>query len=184
MTLDFSRNETTDTWQSSLSKGFLTIGGCSSYCPFINHQTLRLFRDPTKTLNYFRRRGGNGVHLATKDLVDGKGVHLATKDHVDGKEVHLATRDLVDPNGIYKSRIPATRAQQHRGNSNKKKKFDSKSGNVDQMSPDGGGSLVNALQNQNSVKIHQNSGNWPLVNSGVFVNWADNTKLNSKVKQS
>ena len=42
MTLDFSRNETTDTWQSSLSKGFLTIGGCSSYCPLINHQTLWL----------------------------------------------------------------------------------------------------------------------------------------------
>ena len=60
------------------------------------------------------------------------------------------------------------------------------------MSADNGQILVNAVQtsvdlNQNSEEVEQNSvifDNWPLVKSGVFVDWANNIQLNAKVKHN
>ena len=37
---------------------------------------------------------------------------------------------------------------------------------------------------QKSVTVDQSSDNWPLVKSGVFVDWTNNIQLNAKVKHN
>ena len=98
-----------------------------------------------------------------------KTLNFRRRGSLEGNGANLmSTKHLVNQNSL---QIPMVRSQQHQGESNPPK-----INSVDTDSLD--------IQQNSVIVDNENSGNWPLVKSGVFVDWTNNIQLNAKVKHN
>ena len=138
------------------------------------------FRDPSKTLN-FRRRGSMGSREGDDKLTEVDKVSIedpVTKVLVKDPVAKMAFKDpaskvsivdLVKSASPHYNQLPVIKAEgKGQGNSNYKKK------EVDEERRSG---------NKKSKEVQQNPGNWPLVNSDVFLDWTNSIQLNAKAKR-
>ena len=138
------------------------------------------FRDPSKTLN-FRRRGSMGSREGEDKLTEVDKVSIVDpvakvliKDPVAKvafKEpaAKVSIVDLVKSASPHYNQLPVIKAEEKdQGNSNYKKM------EVDEEQRPG---------NKKSKEVQQNPGNWPLVNSDVFLDWTNSIQLNAKARR-
>ena len=149
-------------------------------------------RDPTKTLN-FRRRGsleGHGANPSTKELVNLNSLHYTQIPAVRSQQYRGDSKPLkkFDPKSVAVG--PADNGQMLVKSVQNSVDLNQNSAEVQQNSV----AIDSLNETQNSVTVQQNSvivdknsensGNWPLVKSGVFVDWTNNIQLNAKVKHN
>ena len=138
------------------------------------------FRDPSKTLN-FRRRGSMGSREGDDKLTEVDKVSIedpVTKVLVKDPVAKMAFKDpaakvsivdLVKSASPHYNQLPVIKAEEKgQGNSNYKKK------EVDEERRSG---------NKILKEVQQNPGNWPLVNSDVFLDWTNSIQPNAKAKR-